>query len=175
LRVFEVDHPATQAWKRTRLQELSLATPPNLTFVPVDFEKHSLIESLRNSGYRPSEAGFFSWLAVTQYLTRDTIFDILRMVASMASGTEIIFEYYMSGALLDDEDREILKLYGDWAAAQGEPHHTYFEPAELADQVKRIGFSETWDFGPVDADARYCANRADGLRLRIAHFMGARV
>jgi methyltransferase (TIGR00027 family) len=110
LRVFEVDHPATQAWKRTRLQELSLATPPNLTFVPVDFEKHSLIESLRNSGYRPSEAGFFSWLAVTQYLTRDTIFDILRMVASMASGTEIIFEYYMSGALLDDEDREILKL-----------------------------------------------------------------
>jgi methyltransferase (TIGR00027 family) len=175
LRVFEVDHPATQAWKRTRLQELSLATPGNLTFVPVDFENQSLVEGLRNSGYRPREPGFVSWLAVTQYLTRAAIFDTLRTVASMAPGTEIIFEYYLPGARLDDEDREILKLYGNWAAAQGEPHLTYFEPAELAAQVKKMGFTEFVDFGPEEADARYCADRRDGLRLRIAHFMGARV
>jgi O-methyltransferase involved in polyketide biosynthesis len=81
--------------------------------------------------------GFFSWLAVTQYLTREAIFDTLRTVASMASGTEIIFEYHLPGLLLDDKDRQILKLYGNWAAAQGEPHLTYFKPAELAEQVKK--------------------------------------
>jgi methyltransferase (TIGR00027 family) len=175
LRVFEVDHPATQAWKRTRLQELSLATPPNLAFVPVDFESDSLVESLCQSGYRPGAPGFFSWLAVTQYLTREAIFDTLRMVASMAPGSEIIFEYYLPGALLNDEDRQILKLYGNFAAAQGELHHTYFDPAELTEQVRRLGFSKVWDFGPEEADARYCANLADGLRLRISHLMGARV
>ena len=87
LRVFEVDHPATQAWKRTRLDELNVATPPNLVFVPLDFEKQSLSESLRSSGYRPDAAGFFSWQGVTMYLTHDAIFDILRTVASMAPGT----------------------------------------------------------------------------------------
>jgi methyltransferase (TIGR00027 family) len=175
LRVFEVDHAATQAWKRTRLQELSLATAPNLVFVPVDFERDSLVESLFHFGYRTGAAGFFSWLAVTQYLTREAIFHILRMVASMAPGTEIIFEYYLSPVLLEDEDRQILMLYGDRTAAQGEPHHTYFEPTELTEQVRKLGFSKVWDFGPEEADAQYCANRADGLLLRIAHFMGARV
>ena len=67
---------------------MSLATAPNLAFVPVDFESDSLFESLCHSGYRPGAPGFFSWLAVTQYLTREAIFDTLRMVASMASGTD---------------------------------------------------------------------------------------
>ncbi|MGH7836765.1 MAG: class I SAM-dependent methyltransferase, partial [Candidatus Binataceae bacterium] len=83
LRVFEVDYPATQAWKRARLQELGIALPPNLVFVPLDFEKQSLIESLRENGYRPNVPALFSWLGVTPYLTRDAIFDTLRMVASM--------------------------------------------------------------------------------------------
>jgi methyltransferase (TIGR00027 family) len=64
LRVFEVDHPATQAWNRARLHELDLATPPNLVFVPLDFKKQSLIESLGLSGHRPDTPGFFSWLGV---------------------------------------------------------------------------------------------------------------
>ena len=60
LEVFEVDHPATQAWKRSRLRELNVAPPPNLVFVPVDFETLSLIDNLQNSGYRPAAPGFFS-------------------------------------------------------------------------------------------------------------------
>ena len=67
-----------------------MATPPNLVFVPLDFEKQSLSESLRISGYRPDAAGFFSWLGVTMYLTQDAIFDILRTVASMAPRTDKI-------------------------------------------------------------------------------------
>jgi methyltransferase (TIGR00027 family) len=174
LRVFEVDYPATQAWKRTRLQELDLATPSNLAFVSLDFQKDSLIERLRNSGYRPDAMGFFSWLGVTLYLTRDAIFDTLRKVASLARGTEIIFEYELADALLDDEAREVRKLLMDEAAARGEPQFSFFEPAELAQQVRRLGFAEVRDFGREEANARYFSGRADGLRLRSAHFMGAR-
>jgi len=176
LRVFEVDHPATQAWKRTRLDELNVATPPNLVFVPLDFEKQSLIESLRISGYRPDAAGFFSWQGVTMYLTQDAIFDILRTVASMAPGTEIIFQYLPPTALLDDENGQIQEFRMKLAAARGEPHISFFEPVNLAEQVRKLGFAEVWDLGPEEANARYFANRTDGLRLRhIDHFMGARV
>jgi methyltransferase (TIGR00027 family) len=176
LRVFEVDHPATQAWKRARLHELSVATPSHLVFVPLDFEQQSLIESLQNSGYRIDAAGFFSWLGVTVYLTCDVIFDTLRTVASMAPGTEIIFQYFLPAALLDDEGRQIREFTMKLAAARGEPYITFFEPVELAEQVRKLGFADVRDLGPEEANARYFANRADGLRmLAESHFMGARV
>lgn len=70
---------------------------------------------------------------------------------------------------------KFLKLHSDWAAAQGEPHVTYFEPAELIEDVRNLGFSEVLEFGPEQVNARYCAKRPDGLRSRIAHFMGARI
>jgi len=175
LKVFEVDHPATQAWKRARLRELGVATPPNLVFVPLDFERQSLIESLQSCGYRPDAAGFFSWLGVTQYLTQDAVFDTLRKVASMTLGTEIIFEYSPPDALLDDETRRLRELTMSGTAARGEPWVSFFEPSELKEQLRNLGFAEVWDFGPMEANPRYFSNRADGLRLRSAHYMGARV
>jgi methyltransferase (TIGR00027 family) len=174
LGVFEVDHPATQAWKRTRLQELSVATPPNLVFVPLDFQKQSLSESLRISGYRLDAAGFFSWLGVTQYLTPAAIFDTLRTVASMAPGTEIISTYLLPAAMLDDRRRRILELVMNLAATRSEPMITFFEPAEFVEQVWKLGFAEVWDIGPEEAHARYFANRTDGLRGE-NHLIGARV
>jgi methyltransferase (TIGR00027 family) len=72
--VFEVDHPATQASKRTRLRGAGVELPPNLSPVPVDFEEESLIDSLRISGYRTNAIGLFSWLGVTMYLSTDAIF-----------------------------------------------------------------------------------------------------
>ena len=175
LRLFEVDHPTTQAWKRARVHELNLATPPNLVFVPVDFTKQSLIESLGSFGYRPDTPGLFSWLGVVPYLTRDAIFDTLRAVASMAPGTEIIFDYPPPAELLDDEGRQLLELMTKANAARGEPFLTFFEPAPLAELVRKLGFAEVWDLGAEEANARYFANRSDGLRLFAGHFMGARV
>jgi methyltransferase (TIGR00027 family) len=176
LRVFEVDYPATQVWKRSRLRELNAVMPPNLVFVPMNFEKQSLIERLKHSGYRTEAAGFFSWLGVTMYLSREAIFDTLQTVASMAQGTEIIFQYFPPGVLVDDEARQIQELFADRGASRGEPYLTFFEPAKLAEQVRDAGFAEVWDLGPEEANARYFANRLDGLRMTADHhFMGARV
>ena len=91
LRVFEVDHPATQAWKRARLQQIRITLPSNLVLVPVDFEKQSLIERLQKNDYHVDQPGLFSWLGVTPYLTLEAIFGTLRSVAAFAPGTEIMF------------------------------------------------------------------------------------
>ncbi len=176
LRVFEVDHPATQAWKRTRLQEAGVALPPNLSLVPVNFEKQSLIDSLRMSGYRADAPGIFSWLGVTMYLTLDAIFSTLRTVAALAPGTEIIFEYNVPKELVDEETQRILAVVMADTATRGEPYQTFFEPVQLAEEVRRLGFAEVSDWGPEEAQARYFTGRTDGLRATpLNHYMRARV
>ena len=89
VRVFEVDHPATQQWKRARLQELNITPPSNLTFVPVDFEQQTLAEGLRAGGHRPELPTFVSWLGVTTYLTEAAVFETLRYVASLAPAARL--------------------------------------------------------------------------------------
>ena len=176
LRVFEVDHPATQSWKRARLQAAGVALPPNLTFVPVDFEKQSLIERLQTSAYRINVPAVFSWLGVTEYLTPEAIFRTLRTVASLALGTEILFQYDLPKELLDEEAQQVLAVVMAGAAANNEPLITFFEPSRLAAQVRELGFSEVWDFSPEEASSLYFAGRTDGLRPPASvHLMGARV
>lgn len=176
LHIFEVDHPATQAWKRARLRAAGVELPANLSLVPVDFEKESLISNLRLSGYRTDAIGLFSWLGVTMYLSTDAIFNTLRAVAALAPGTEIIFEYNVPKDLVDAETQKILAAAMTAAQARGEPQQTFFEPAKLAEQVRKIGFAEVSDLGPDEAEARYFKDRTDGLRpLALTHYMRARV
>jgi methyltransferase (TIGR00027 family) len=176
LRVFEVDHPATQAWKRSRIRDAGIGLPYNLSFVPVDFEKNSLIENLRTNGYQTDAPGLFSWLGVTMYLTPDAVFSTLREITALAPGTEIIFEYSVRKELCDEESQRLLGVVGAGAAARGEPFQSSFEPAKLSEQVSKLGFAEVSDLGPEEARARYFADRTDGLRPPASeHFMRARV
>jgi methyltransferase (TIGR00027 family) len=176
LRIFEVDHPATQHWKRARLRDLNVTLPSNLTFIPLDFEQHTLVDGLHAGGHRPDVPTFFSWLGVTHYLTEEAVFTTLRYVASLAAGTEIVFQYYVPEALCKEEDRPIVKLWKAWLSTHGEPVLSLFEPSILATRVLELGFTQIWDVGPEEADARYCAGRMDGLRVHPhMHLMKARV
>jgi methyltransferase (TIGR00027 family) len=176
LHVFEVDHPSTQAWKRARLKAAGVELPSNLTLVPVDFEKESLIDNLRMSGYHTDAPGFFSWLGVTMYLSHDSIFGTLRTVAALAPGTEIIFEYSVPKDSVDEMTQKMLAVALMAAQARGEPQQSFFEPSEIAEQVRKIGFAEVTDFGPDEAKARYFGNRIDGLEPHaLNHYMRARV
>jgi methyltransferase (TIGR00027 family) len=176
LHVFEVDHPASQASKQARLKDLHVELPPHLTFVPVDFEKQTLLEGLRKAGYRPQVPALFSWLAVTTYLTENAIFDTLRAISSLAMDTQIIFDYWIPVELLNEEDRPLHEAGLALAAASGEPWLSFFEPASLARQIRKLGFSEVWDFGPQEGNASYFAGRSDGVRLNsMLHLIRARV
>ncbi len=92
VRVFEVDFPATQAWKRERLRESGLAIPDTLTFAPVDFERESLADGLARAGFRHDRPAFFQWLGVTPYLTRETISSTLDFIAGIP-GSAVAFDY----------------------------------------------------------------------------------
>jgi methyltransferase (TIGR00027 family) len=176
LRVFEVDNPTTQQWKHARLRALNIMRPSNLTFIPVNFEEHTLADELHAGGHRSDLPTFFSWLGVTHYLTDDAVFETLDYIASLAAGTEIVFQYFVPEALWKDEDRPMLTLWKDRGNAQGEQVLTMYEPSNLAVRLRERGFTQIWDMGPEEADARYCAGRNDGLRVYPhMHLMKARV
>jgi methyltransferase (TIGR00027 family) len=166
LRVFEVDHPSTQAMKRHRLAEAGIAIPESLTFVPIDFEKRTLAEALRLAGFLTGEPAFFSWLGVVPYLAKAAVSDTLRFVASLPPGTEIVCDYAVDPSALNWVQRAALRALADRVAAAGEPFRSYFVPAELRETLGRLGFDGVEDNGAAELNSRYFAGRADGLVVR---------
>jgi methyltransferase (TIGR00027 family) len=176
LRVFEVDHPATQTWKRTRLAEMGITLPGNLTFAPVDFETQTLEEGLRNAGYDPNKCTFFSWLGVTEYLTTEAVMATLRFIASAPVGSGVVFDYMVSPSLLTPAQQSRLDRLSGRVASAGEPWQTYFDPESLTRDLRAMGFGYVEDKGPEEINARYFKNRKDGLRVgSLSHIMNAQV
>jgi methyltransferase (TIGR00027 family) len=148
LRVFEVDLPSTQHWKRERLRVLNMSEPNGLVFVPLDFEQQTLVEGLCAAGYRVEQPAFFSWLGTTQYLTTDAIFKTLKAIASLASGTEVVFTYHVPEDALERGDRQVRRVLSARAARGDAPGVSSFEPATLAARLETLGFVDAMDFGP---------------------------
>ena len=139
VRVFEVDFPATQAWKRERLRESGLAIPDTLTFAPVDFERESLADGLARAGFRRDRPAFFQWLGVTPYLTRETISSTLDFIAGIPASA-VAFDYTEPFENQSPERRASLTAMAESAAARGEPWLSFFDPPELAAILRDKGF-----------------------------------
>jgi methyltransferase (TIGR00027 family) len=105
LRVFEVDHPATQAWKRKQLAAAGIAIPSSLTFVPTDFEEQSLCSVLQSSGFQAGEISFFSWLGVTPYLTAEAAMATLAFIGLLPEGSGVVFDYAVERSSLDSVEQ----------------------------------------------------------------------
>lgn len=165
LRVFEVDHPATQQKKQARVADLGLPLPSNLTFVPIDFERQSITEGLRGTGYRTDEPAFFAWFGVLWYLTGDAVIKTFKDLASAAPGSEIVLDYVVPKSLLDERGREVMTMIESVAASHGEPGNSAFAPGQIAALMQEAGFTVVADLDPDEANARYVGDRADGLRI----------
>lgn len=165
LRVFEVDHPATQTWKRARLAEAGIPLPRRLTFAPVDFERQSLADGLRAAAYDPERPAFFAWLGVTPYLTEAAVWQTLGWIAAAVPGSGVVFDYALAPHLLDVTRRRAFDLLAAHVAAAGEPWQTFFEPAGMQRELVAKGFTRIEDLGPDEVNARYFAGRTDGLRV----------
>jgi len=176
LRIFEVDHPATQAWKRTCLASAGIAIPPLLAFVPLDFERRTLREDLEAGGLRPGEPAFFSWLGVVPYLERSAILETLGLIASwLPSGTEVVLDYGEPPSAFDPALRAVYEARAQRVADIGEPWRTFFEPDDIARELRRAGFADVEDLGAAALNARYFAGRADRLEVGPAgHVVRAR-
>ena len=175
LRVFEVDHPATQAFKRERVAAAGLRVPARTRFVPVDIETQSLRAELRRGGLRFDRPAFFSMLGVVVYLTREAAMETMRVVAGCARGTQIAFSYSIPEDLLSEAAREARRRAMERVARLGEPWIGFYEPEQLAADLRALGFREARSLRPEEANRRYFAGRSDGLRVGSGHMMLATV
>jgi methyltransferase (TIGR00027 family) len=176
MRVFEVDHPATQAWKRARADDLGLPIRDGHIFVPVDFEAEPLEAALNRARLDWSQPVFFSWLGVIIYLTTEAVEATLRTVAACAPGSEVVLSYDASEPFLDEVARKMVNIESKMVAAAGEPYTLTFSPAEAETLVRCCGLAVADHLTPTDLYDRYFSGRADGLRPSTAErLMAARV
>jgi methyltransferase (TIGR00027 family) len=164
LQIYEVDHPATQAWKRERLAAAGIMPPGNLRWAPIDFEQQPLPAGLQAAGFDASRPGFFSWLGVTQYLTLPAIEATLKVVAALPSPSTVVLSFMVPDDDLPPEEAAAARLVADEAAASGEPWLTRFHPTEIVDRLRQLGFGEVVHLTPQQAGSRYFAGRPDGLK-----------
>jgi methyltransferase (TIGR00027 family) len=164
LRVFEVDHPATQQRKRALLAAAGLAEPPTLTWVPVDFETDELIASLTAAGLDPAAPAFVSWLGVTMYLTAEAIGATLASLSRLAPGSELVTDYMLTADLRDADGVAYADLVMPDSERRGEPWLSFFTPEQMTGLLTRHGFTGVRDVRQRDAISATLWERTDLLR-----------
>jgi methyltransferase (TIGR00027 family) len=154
VRVFEVDYPATQQWKRERLNDAGLAIPGSLTFAPVDFERQSLADGLKAAGFRSDRPAFFQWLGVVPYLTREAVSATLHFIVGVPE-SEVVFDYAEPFESYPAGRREHVMAVAARTALLGEPWLSLFAPCKLSEMLRDIGFGESEDLGLAELTDRF--------------------
>jgi methyltransferase (TIGR00027 family) len=177
LEIFEVDHPATQEFKRRRLDDLGVALPGRLRFVAADLSVEALGSALERSSFNRGELSFFSWLGVTSYLTREANLATLREIGSCSPpGSELVFTYIDQREFEPETASEETRRISAGLEAAGEPWVSGFFPALLAEDLRSVGLTLLEDLGGDDLRARYRADRSDNLTpARYLHVARAQV
>jgi methyltransferase (TIGR00027 family) len=165
LRVFEVDHPATQAWKRELLAHAAIDTPASLTFVPVDFEHQNLPDRLLASGFDPTHPTFFAWLGVVPYLTLEAFRATVAFLAAQPSGSGVVFDYGLPRAALPPLEQLARDSMASRVQQAGEPFQLFFTPAEIARELH--AFSRLEDLGTPELNARYFPNHVHSAQPKL--------
>jgi methyltransferase (TIGR00027 family) len=154
IRIHEVDHPATQAWKLERLAEAQIALPPWLLFVPVDFERDDVGEKLAAAGFEQNSPAFFTWLGVVPYLTQDAIGRTLDYISSIQN-SEVVFDYMEPPEAFSEELRQLEKARTEQLKKIGERSVSRFEPAGMAAILRSHGFCAIEDFSFQEIASRF--------------------
>jgi methyltransferase (TIGR00027 family) len=165
LRVFEIDQPGPQAWKRARLLELGLGIPPFLRFVPIDFEAgETWWQGLTARDFEPSKPALVASLGVSMYLSKAAITAMLRQAAALAAGSSFIMSFMLPIELTAPEVRPGLERAAAGARANGTPFASFFTPEEMLALARNAGFQGVQHVSAAELGERYFANRTDGLR-----------
>jgi methyltransferase (TIGR00027 family) len=172
-RVFEVDHPATGRWKQERLAEAGIEVPPNVTYVPVDFEVDSLAERLADAGFDFGAPAFFLWMGVVPYLSTEAVRRTLAVIAAVPDA-ELVLDYVQPAHHVPEEDRADRASLVAHVADIGEPLGPGLETAELHAILDELGFAEIEDLGRRQIRSRYLGE-PPGDSDGDAHILRARV
>ena len=165
LRVFEVDQPGPQAWKRQRLIDLGFGIPEWLRLVSVDFEAgQSWWEKLATARFDAGQPSVVASTGVSMYLTRDANLATLRQIAALAPGSTLAMTFILPLELIDPEERPQHEAVYKRARAAGTPFLSFFSPSEMLALAQEAGFSKTRHVSTADLTQRYFSGRADGLQ-----------
>ncbi len=162
--VYEVDHPATQQWKRDLLQRNGIPLPSGLTCVPVDFERQTLVMELHAAGFRHDFPAFFAWLGVVPYLTLAAFRDTLGFISSQPRGSGVALDYGQPRDALPDLEQLAHDSLASRVQLAGEPFKLFFTPAEIAREFS--AFASVEDIGSSEINRLYFSGRSDQLRVR---------
>lgn len=191
LRVFEIDQPGPQAWKRQRLIDLGYGIPDWLRLVPVDFEAvdfeavdsgtgdfaaadsgtgdfaggRSWWERLRAAGFDTEEPAVVASTGVSMYLTKEANAATLGQLASLAPGSVVAMTFQLPLELVDEEDRPARQFAVNGARASGTPFISFFTPPEMVAMAREAGFADARHVSAHMLNQRYFIGRLDGLRM----------
>jgi methyltransferase (TIGR00027 family) len=164
LRVFEVDRPGPQAWKRQRLIELGFGIPEWLRLVPVDFEAgSSWLEGLAAAGFDAGQPAVVASTGVSMYLTKDATAATLRQIAALAPGSTLAMTFLLPLELADPEVRPGLQMSERGARAAGTPFISFYSPEEMLALARVAGFRNVQHVSSTMLNRRYFAGRTDDL------------
>jgi methyltransferase (TIGR00027 family) len=161
VRLFEVDHPVSQRWKRRRLRELGIDPPANLVYAPIDFEQQALRDGLTAVGFDFALQTVWSWIGVTMFLTLDAIRSTLRTIADCPPGTLLVLTYNLPREALSGIGLAMASVTRAAVRELGEPMISLFAPDEIEQLLRGLGYAEITHFGPEEARNTYFADRAD--------------
>jgi methyltransferase (TIGR00027 family) len=165
MRVFEIDQPGPQEWKRRRLVDLGLGIPPFLRLVPVDFEAgDDWWARLADAGFDPAQPAIVASAGVSMYLTRDAIMATLRRAATLAPGSTLAMSFMLPIEMLEPDIRFAVERAAEGARASGTPFLSFFTPDDMLALAHDAGFREVRHESAAMLAERYFANRTDGLR-----------
>jgi methyltransferase (TIGR00027 family) len=164
LRVFEVDHPGTQEWKRSALAAARIGIPDNISFVRTDLVTEPLSSALRAAGFDTRQPAIVSWLGVIMYLDQDAIGRALSFLASCAPGTELIADYMLPAGMRDESGNVYVDLVAPVAAERGEPWLSFFTPDEMTAMLAGHGFGAARQVPQRDAVPAELWLRTDSLQ-----------
>jgi methyltransferase (TIGR00027 family) len=165
LRVFEIDQPGAQAWKRQRLLDLGFGIPQRLQLVPVDFEAgDDWMQRLIAAGFDTRRRALVASTGVSMYLTKDALAVTLRKIAALASGTTLAMSFLVPIELAAPELQPGLRMAERGARASGTPFLSFFTPDEILALARDAGFKHAQHISADAVAQRYFAGRPDGLR-----------
>ncbi|EQA35882.1 methyltransferase, TIGR00027 family [Leptospira inadai serovar Lyme str. 10] len=165
LRIFEVDQPRHQAWKRQRLIDLGYGIPEWLCLVPVDFESGgSWWEGLSSAGFDANRPAIVTSIGVSMYLTKEAIVAMLSQVARLAPQSTFVMTFLLPFELADPDVRPGLEAAARGAQASGTPFISLFTPTEILSLARESGFNKVQHVSATQLTQLYFANRPDDLR-----------
>lgn len=165
LRIFELDQPESQEWKRQRLMAVGFGVPDGLKLVPVDFEAgDNWLERLVASGFDAKRPAVVTSTGVSMYLTEDAIVATLRQIAAFTPGSTFVMSFLCPIEMLDPDIRIGVERAAEGARANGTPWISFFKPGEMTALAREAGFRKVRHISAAALAERYFACRTDGLR-----------